>query len=208
MTYPHNRTPTEKEDLYFGKKVAKALRGEIKQRKPNSHEEADLHLAFCKWVRKEYPNDQFIRHEREGKRSPFMQNLFGIYNSDLDKMPDFELLEPSGEIMGNNVVWSEPNTMSIKEAKVIAYRYLRLYIEFKKPGIVLTLRDNLTIKTEYSEQYKRHVRFWEQNSPTYFCSSLEHAKEIFINYKKGTPLPMQLFNFKEENNHNSFFDNK
>lgn len=149
--------------------------GEEKKRK---HEEADLHLLFCKWVKLQYPNDQFVRHEREGKRSFYMQNLFKVYNSDLDKLPDFELLEPS------LMLFSYDNTY-----------YHRLYIEFKKPGTVLTLRDNLTIKTEYAEQYKRHVRFFEQNSAAYFCSNFEHAIEIFVNYKKGTPLPMQSFMF-------------
>lgn len=192
MTYPHNRTPTEKEDLFFGKKVAKALRGETKQRKPNSHEEADLHLAFCKWVRKEYPNDQFIRHEREGKRNPFMQNLFGIYNSDLDKMPDFELLEPSGLThvampKGSHCGYYYHND------KPATYTYYRLYIEFKRPGTILTLCDGITIKSEYLMQYKRHIRFWEQNSVAYFCSDLEVAKELFRAYKDGNPLAMQVF---------------
>lgn len=196
MTYPHNRTPTEKEDLFFGKKVAKVLRGESKQRKPNSHEEADLHLAFCKWVRKEYPNDQFIRHEREGKRSPFMQNLFGIYNSDLDKMPDFELLEPSHRYDIN------AGYGNIE----VAYRYLRLYIEFKRPGTILTLRDCITIKSEYLMQYKRHIRFWEQNSVAYFCSDLEVAKELFKAYKDGRPLAMQVFGWPGSNSTDTFFD--
>jgi len=69
----------------------------------------------------------------------------------------------------------------------------RLYIEFKKPGTILTLRDGVTIKPEYKEQYKRHIRFWEQNSPTYFCSNFDEAKKLFIAYKSGAPLPMQQF---------------
>lgn len=133
------------------------------------HEESDLHLAFCKWVRLQYPNDEFIRHEREKARSPFLQNLFKIYNSGNDKMPDFELLHPSG-------------------------KYHRLYIEFKKPGTKLTLKDNATIKTEFADQYKRHRAFWNENSPAYFCNSFEDACELYKSYKSGNPLPMQLFN--------------
>lgn len=144
------------------------------------HEEADLHLKFCKWVKKEYPNDQFIRHEREKARSFMMQNLMKCYNSDIDKMPDFELLEPSD--------------ITYQVAGIDIYRFYRLYIEFKKPGTILTLKDGITIKTEYSAQYKRHVLFWKQNSPAYFCSDFEEAKRLFINYKNGTPLPMQIFN--------------
>lgn len=149
------------------------------------HEEADLHLSFCKWVRLQYPNDHFIRHEREGKRSFMMQNLFQIYNSGLDKMPDFELLEPverlntwyGGE--GNSEQWSK--------------WFHRLYIEFKRPGTILTLKDGITIKPAFKEQYKRHMRFWEQNSPAYFCSDFDEACKLYIAYKNGKPLPMQIF---------------
>lgn len=183
MTYVpiHRRTEAEKDALLYGKRNAKILSGEpIKERAKPTHHEADLHLAFCKWVKLQYPNDQFIRHEREGKRSWYMQNLFKIYNSDLDKMPDFECLEPV-----------------FKEVGLEQYFYCRLYIEFKRPGTTLTLKDGVTIKPEYSEQYRRHVRFWEQNSPAYFCSDLDHAIELYNAYKVGRPLPMQVFNFKE-----------
>ena len=148
------------------------------------HLEADLHLSFCKWVKVQHPNDQFIRHEREGKRSFFMQNLFKIYNSDLDKMPDFECLEPSHVIVYGDV-----------NPPFVSHWYHRLYIEFKKPGTKLTLKDNITIKPEYAEQYKRHIRFWEQNSPAYFCDDLDEAIEIYTAYRSGKPLPMQVFNF-------------
>lgn len=186
MIYPHQKSEAEKDRLLFGSKNQKIMNGTFKERAKPKHEEADLHLSFCKWVKLTYPNDQFIRHEREKQRSPFLQNLFKIYNSDLDKMPDFELLEPSHVIINANVT-----------PPFIGYRYLRLYIEFKKPGTTLTLKDGITIKPEYSEQYRRHIRFWEQNSPAYFCSSLDDAIAIFNAYKVGRPLPMQFFKIKE-----------
>ena len=149
---------------------------EAKEKDKRKHEEADLHLLFCKWVKLQYPNDHFVRHECEKARSFFMQNLFHVYNSGLDKLPDFELLEPATDSFGYFVSH-------------------RLYIEFKKPGTTLTLKDGITIKPEYSGQYKRHVRFWEQNSPAYFCSNFDEAIKLFIAYKNGKPLPMQIFNF-------------
>lgn len=174
--------------------------GEEKKRK---HEEADLHLLFCKWVKLQYPNDQFVRHEREGKRSFYMQNLFKVYNSDLDKMPDFELLEPSGLThvampKGSHCGYYYHND------KPATYTYYRLYIEFKRPGTTLTLRDGITIKPEYKEQYKRHVRFWEQNSPAYFCSDFDEACKLYRAYKEGKPLPMQVFRM-EDNSPYTFF---
>ena len=177
----HLKSDAEKDALLFGKKVGKFVTtGELpKKRAKSTHHEADLHLAFCKWVKLTYPNDQFIRHEREGKRSFYMQNLFKQYNSDLDKMPDFELLEPS-----------------LQDYRLGNIFYHRLYIEFKRPGTILTLKDGITIKPEYSEQYKRHKRFWEQNSPAYFCSSLDHAIEIFNAYKVGRPLTQQIFEIR------------
>lgn len=136
--------------------------------KLRKHEEADLHLAFCKWIRLQYPHLQFIRHEREQKRTPFMQNLFKIYNSDNDKMPDFELLHPSGS-------------------------YHRLYIEFKKPGESWTLKDGKTIKPQYRDQYIRHRAFWKEDSPSYFCNDLSDAKMLLIAYMSGTPAKMQYY---------------
>ena len=183
-TPPHLRSQEEKDLLLFGKKNLKIMNGTAKLPAKRKHEEADLHLAFCKWVKITYPNDQFIRHEREGKRSWYMQNLFKMYNSDLDKMPDFELLEPVYEMM------------HIDGIMVVKLLYCRLYIEFKKPQTTLTLKDGITIKPEYSEQYKRHKRFWEQNSPAYFCNNIDDAIVIFNAYKVGRPLPQQLFEIR------------
>ena len=151
-------------------KSAPTGRGKIIQRgeKVRKHEESDLHLSFCKWVKLQYPHLQFIRHERESKRSPFMQNLFRIYNSDNDKMPDFELLHPSG-------------------------RYHRLYIEFKKPGTKITLRDGKTIKPEYKDQYKRHIQFWCEESCAYFCDDLLIAMELLKAYLSENPVEMQNY---------------
>lgn len=179
------------EQLLLGKRNAKILSGEAAYKpKVMKHEEADLHLAFCKWVRLQYPKLQFIRHEREKKRSPFLQNLFKIYNSDNDKMPDFELLEPSHVVIG----YTHPPTDTSFRIPKYVHMYHRLYIEFKKPRTTLTLRDGKTIKSEYSEQYRRHIAFWEQNSPAYFCSDLLEAQELLRAYLSGNPLPMQVFN--------------
>lgn len=140
-----------------------------------NHHEADLHLKFCKWVKTNYPQDQFIRHEREKARSAYMQNLMHCYNTDNDKMPDFELLEPS------------------RMTGMKLYYYHRLYIEFKAPDTILTLKDGITIKPQYLGQYKRHLQFFLRNSPAYFCSDFELAKQLYIAYKSGCPLPKQEF---------------
>jgi len=151
--------------MFHSRKHAKVVKPDQAKRK---HEEADLHLAFCKWVKLQYPKLDFIRHEREKQRSFLMQNLFKMYNTENDKMPDFELLHPSG-------------------------KYHRLYIEFKKPGTKLTTKDNITIKPEYLGQYVRHVKFWDQDSCAYFCSDLYKAQTLLERYLSGHPEPMQDF---------------
>lgn len=120
------------------------------------HEEADLHLAFCKWVKKTYPEDNFIRHEREGKRSAYMQNLFKVYNNGIDKLPDFEALIGDG-----------------------------FYIEFKKPGEKWLLKDGKTVKPSYAGQYKTHKLLWDLGRCVWFCNDLEVAKGLYGAYKSG-----------------------
>ena len=39
------------------------------------HLEADLHLKCCTWIKKNYPNDNFVRHEKERQRGFLSQNL-------------------------------------------------------------------------------------------------------------------------------------
>lgn len=92
------------------------------------------------------------------------------------------------------------------KTKTLLYPDLRLYIEFKRPGTILTLRDGITIKSEYLMQYKRHICFWEQNSVAYSCSELDGAKELFRAYKGGKPLPMQVFSLPGSNSPDTFFD--
>lgn len=150
---------------FNGRKTSKIVTPDQAKRK---HEEADLHLTFCKWVKLQYPKLDFIRHEREKARSFFLQNLFKVYNNGADKMPDFELLHPIG-------------------------KYHRLYIEFKKPGTKLTLKDNITIKPEYREQYVRHVKFWDEDSPAYFCDDLMEAQILLTRYLQGFPVEKQDF---------------
>lgn len=148
-----------------------------KPRAKSKHEESDLHLKFCKWVKKEYPGLQFVRHEREQKRSFYMQNLMQVYNSDEDKLPDFELLQPSAMIPYQEKAW----------------HYHRLYIEFKKPGESWLMADGKTVKKPYRGQAARHQAFWDIGSCAYFCNDLQDAKILFELYIIGTPRPKQVY---------------
>jgi hypothetical protein len=42
------------------------------------------------------------------------------------------------------------------------------------------------------------LQFFLQNSPAYFCSDFDEACRLFVAYKDGKPLPMQVFEFKKE----------
>lgn len=184
-------------NMFKSAKTAKIVQVDSKRQ----YNEADLHLKFCRWVKNTYPNDEFCRHEREGKRSAYMQNLMKCYNSDNSFMPDFELLEPCVQ---NQPGYFEGNRY------IDTPVYHRLYIEFKAPGTTLTLKDGITIKPAYADQYKRHMQFWKQNSPAYFCSDLIEACKLLVAYKSGSPLPMQVFRVEKFqpsdifDRHNSF----
>ena len=149
---------------YRSGKTAKVV-SEMPKRK---HEEANLHLAFCKWVKLQYPKLSFIRHEREKARSYMMQNLFKMYNSHNDKMPDFECLNPVNGKSG-------------------------FLIEFKKPGLNWLMRDGITIKKDFDDQYKCHLMLWELNRVVYFCNDFEDAKRKLILYLDGKPEKKQEY---------------
>lgn len=182
---PHERSEEEKDKLLFTKQQRQFMSGEPpKPRAKPTHAEADLHLAFCKWVKLQYPKLQFIRHEREKARSPYMQMLFKQYNGEFDKMPDFELIEPC--------------RLVFKYDGVECYNDIanRLYLEFKRPGTTLTLRDGITIKPAYSRQYECHKMLWDKGSCAYFACSFDEAIELFLAYINHTPKPMQKFKIK------------
>lgn len=144
------------------------------------HAESNLHLQFCKWVKATYPNLQFVRHEREKSRSYASGNLMKVYNSDLDKLPDFELLER---------IWVKH---PIDRYPINSYK-AGLYIEFKKPGCEITLKDGITTKSEFLPQYKTHMHLWSIGRCAYFCNDLQDAKILLMAYLKGEPRPMQKF---------------
>lgn len=144
--------------------------------KPRKHEESTLHATFCKWLHKEYPELQFVRHEREKKRSYFMQMLFKVFNGDIDKLPDFEGLFASGFIIDGEGGF---------------FRH-GLYIEFKKPGEKWLTKDG-KIKPQYDHQYKCHQFLWSIGRCAYFCNDMEDAKNIVIKYLEGNPLPKQVY---------------
>lgn len=158
--------------------------------KESKHAESTLHLQFCKWVRddlpKEHPNLanyplQFVRHEREKFRSKYSGNLMKIYNSDWDKLPDFEGLFQSGIIKPSHQL-------------LLGFNHaFGLYIEFKRPGRTITLADGITIKSEFLMQYRCHMHLWSIGRCAYFCNDLEEAKKLLTDYLAGNPRPMQKF---------------
>ena len=164
-----------------------------KREKKMKHEESDLHLQFCKWIKNDLPREQpalanyplqFVRHEREKARSNFMQNLMQVYNTDWDKLPDFEGLFPSALI-------TPPNPY-------IGISYLfGLYIEFKRPGRNWLLADGKTLSKEFIGQYRCHEHLWSIGRCAYFCNDLKTAKKLLISYLNGTPESKQEYLIKE-----------
>lgn len=150
--------------------------------KPNTgHDEATLHLQFCKWVKNGLPIEQpglpplqFVRHEREKARSYYMQNFMRVYNSDIDKLPDFELL-----------------VNSYKDGRPTLY--YGFYLEFKKPGRNWTLSDGITLAKGFEGQYACHCHLWNIGRCAYFCNDLEQAKGLLRAYLAGSPVEQQKY---------------
>lgn len=164
--------------MFRSAKTAKVVQSE--QPKKRAHAESDLQLAFCKWVRFQYPKVDFIRHEREAKRSLFMGQLMGKYNT-LGGIPDWECLNGIGAANG-------------------------LYIEFKKPG-ESWLNKHGQVKPAYAHQYACHKKLWSLNRPAYFCNSLEDAMDIFTSYWSGIIVSPQEYDFTEEDKKKYLVDN-
>jgi hypothetical protein len=164
---------------------------EAKQKDKRKHEEADLHLSFCSWLKSEYPEKMFVRHEKERSRSHFLGNLMQKYNS-LDGLPDFELLERSCASICN----IECSTCDMDDDYYVdGFDYQGLYIEFKKPGEDWLEVRTGNVKKAYIHQYKCHVHLWSVGRCAYFCNDLEQAKIIFIKYITGVPLLQQIYNY-------------
>jgi len=173
----------------LGMKSAKKMDIKTPEEAKRKHLEAELHLSFCAWLKKEYPNVMFVRHEKERSRSAFLGNVMQKYNS-LDGLPDFECLEQSGAL---NVDVECENCDHVSDYFVDGRKYQGLYIEFKKPGEDwLEVRTGL-VKKAYAHQYKCHLHLWSIGRCAYFCNDLEQAKKIFLQYISAYPLPKQEY---------------
>lgn len=79
MTYklPHLRTDAEKDELLFGKKNNKILKGEFKPKKKSTNEESKLQTTICMWLKKEYPGLIFFSDFAAGLYLPseYMRGL-------------------------------------------------------------------------------------------------------------------------------------
>lgn len=159
-------------NMFRSAKTAKIEKPETTQpKKKRQYHEANLQLSFCRWVSLQYPKLDYIRHEREGKRSNFMGQLMGKYNS-IGGVPDWELLDGFG-------MWNG------------------LYIEFKKPD-EKWLNKHGQVKPDYAHQYNFHRKSWKRLRPAYFCNSLDDAMIIIQRYVSGDPLPPQQYEFTDE----------
>lgn len=143
---------------------------EDKSIRSSRHAEISLQAKYCAWVKGNYPNIKFLRHEREGKRSYVAQNLNKKLNN-AGSMPDMEFLEPVG-------------------------KYLGLLIEFKRPGEDWLLKDGITVKPKYADQYANHCMLWDKGYVVYFCNDMEIAKQIWMQYYSGRNMRQRIYKVK------------
>lgn len=143
---------------------------EDKAKRASRHAEISLQAKYCTWLKKEYPEIKFLRHEREKARGKFGQNQMKVLNS-AGSMPDHEFLEPVGNYKG-------------------------LYIEFKRPGESWLLADDITVKPRYADQYENHCMLWSKGYVVYFCNDLEIAKQIWQQYYSGRNMRQRIYKLK------------
>lgn len=165
---------------FVGFKSAKDAKIVAQGHTDRKHEEADLHLSFCSWLKKHHPIVKFVRHEKERRRTNFTGNLMVKYNS-LPGLPDFEAMEVCEAKV--NETWTTI--------------YQGFYIEFKKPGEQWTDKHGY-IKKQYQHQYECHLHLWSIGRVAYFCNDLEEAKRLFLAYMDGMPIPQQIYPIYEE----------
>ncbi len=164
----------EKDNTYGMFNHMKSFKHKVIKEEPKkrSHAESTLQQQFCQRVRKIAPTVDFIRHEREKQRTKFMGSLMGVFNS-LDGIADWECIDSFGIYHG-------------------------MYIEFKKPGENWLMADGVTVKKDYTHQYRFHQRAWIKGRPAYFCNDLEKAEELLLAYISGNPLPMQVYEIHKD----------
>lgn len=152
-----------------GKLKMLGIRSAKKPQAARKHEEITLQAQFCTWVKHNYPEVKFLRHEREKARSKFLQNQMKVLNN-AGSMPDWE-------------------------CTTTTVNYAGLYIEFKKPGEKWLMADNETIKADYAFQYHCHVGLWKERRVVYFCNDLEIAKLILQQYLEGRIMRQRVYKY-------------
>lgn len=154
--------------------------------KKRQHHESNLHEDFCLWVKRNFPNDHFVRHEREGLRKGIMLRIHHNTHTDIDKLPDFEGLITNDQHSG-------------------------FYIEFKKPGRPYCTKDKKHVYSDCVGQYKTHQHLKSLGRAVWFSNNLEHAKSLYIAFKENNTLPMQDYVFHEDKSTlsaNKFFEDR
>lgn len=158
--------------MFRSAKNAKVVTPAEDKQKVIKYEESELHLKFCKWVKKNYPNVDFIRNERERKRNALGAGaIMAVYNS-IAGMPDFECLDSNQYLKG-------------------------LYFEFKKPG-ESWLNKHGQVKPAYAHQYACHLKLWRKGRAAYFVNDLQIALDIFTAYMNDQVLAKQQYDFTDE----------
>lgn len=165
MTYPHNPTLTEKEDLFFGKKVAKALRGETpKKRKDIQYKEAKEQTSIAKYIKKHYPRIPVETVKHESVKAKWEQNQHNSQNTQ-DSFPDTRIYLPEVTLMFEQKALGKPPANQNGK-----------------------LRD-----WHHQHQYDTHRRLFNAHTKVYFTVGVSEAISIFEDSLKGLYRPMQVF---------------
>lgn len=165
MTTSHNRTDREKEDLFFGKKVAKALRGETpKKRKDIEYKEAGEQTSIAKYIKKYYPHIPVETVKHEGVKAKWEQNQHKSQNTQ-DSFPDTRIYLPEVTLM----------------------------LEQKALGKPPTNQNGKLIDWHHQHQYDTHRRLFNARTKVYFTVGVQEAIAIFEDALKGLYRPMQVF---------------
>lgn len=165
MTYPHTRTELEKEDLFLGKKVAKALRGEVpKKRKDIEYKEGKEQTTIAKHIKKYYPHIPVETVKHEGKKALWEQSQHSVQNSE-DSFPDTRIYLPNVTLMFEQKATGKPPANANGKLKDM----------------------------HHQRQYNTHRRLFSDHIKVYFTVGVSEAIEIFEEALRGLYRPMQMF---------------
>lgn len=142
----------------------------IKDRKKPEYKEAGEQTTVAKYLKKYHPNLPFETVKHEGKKAYWEQQAHKTQNSD-DSFADTRIYFPD----------------------------FTLFIENKRAGTKLTLKDGTCASDHIQRQYNTLKRLFAPHRRVYFAVGVTEAITLIEQSIAGTFVPMQIFKDRKIN---------